>query len=184
MQTPSGSRLSLYRWGLVPSWATDSSIGDRMINARAESVATKPSFRGPLRRGRCLVLADGFYEWQLQAGRKTKTPIYVRLKSGRPFAFAGLWDTWRSPEGTAISSCAIITTVANEILAPIHNRMPVILDRSAHATWLDVRESPTDRLTSLLCPYPGAEMEAYAVSPLVNNPRNDVPECVAPVPSS
>jgi putative SOS response-associated peptidase YedK len=178
----SGDRrqIEFFRWGLVPSWAKDPSIGDRMINARAESVLTKPSFRGPLRRGRCLVLADGFYEWRAEAGRRTKTPIYIRLKSGRPFAFAGLWDTWRSPEGTAISSCAIITTAPNEILAAIHNRMPVILDRSAHSVWLDPRESRADRVTELLGPYPAGEMEAYPVSPLVNNPRNDVPECVVP----
>jgi putative SOS response-associated peptidase YedK len=175
------NQIDFFRWGLIPSWAKEASIGDRMINARAESVTTKPSFRGPFRRRRCLVLADGFYEWAPQPGRRTKTPFYLRLKSGGPFAFAGLWDTWRTPEGTAIASCTIITTVANEILAQIHDRMPVILDRSAHAEWLDVGEQSLDRLGRLLGPYPAEEMAAYPVSALVNNPSHDAPECVVPV---
>jgi putative SOS response-associated peptidase YedK len=176
-----GKHVEFFRWGLIPSWAKEASIGDRMINARAESVATKPSFRGPFRHRRCVVLADGFYEWQAGAGRRTKTPFYIRLKSGGPFALAGLWDRWHTPEGTAISSCTIITTAANEMMVPIHNRMPVILDPAAYAEWLDVGEHPPDRLGRLLGPYPAEEMTAYPVSPLVNNPRHDVPECVVPV---
>ena len=174
-------RIEFFRWGLIPSWARDASIGDRMINARAESVGAKPAFRGPLRHRRCLVLANGFYEWQPRPDGRTKTPFCIRLKTGGPFAFAGLWDIWHTPEGAAIPSCAIITTVANEMMAPIHNRMPVILHPSAYAEWLDVQELTPDRVSKLLGPYPAEEMSAYPVSVLVNNPRHDVPECLVPV---
>jgi putative SOS response-associated peptidase YedK len=174
-------RVEFFRWGLIPAWAKDASIGDRMINARAESVASKPSFRGPLKDRRCLVLADGFYEWQASAGRRTKTPVCVRLKSGGLFALAGLWDTWHTPEGADLSSCTIITTTANEMMAPIHDRMPVILNPAAYAEWLSVEPQAPEQLIRLLAPYPSEEMTAYPVSTLVNSPRNDVAECVVPV---
>lgn len=174
-------RVDFFRWGLIPSWAKDSSIGHRMINARAESVATKPSFRGPFKHRRCLVLANGFYEWQAAVGHGKKTPFCIQLKSHGPFALAGLWDVWRSPDGVAIPSCTIITTTANQLMAPIHDRMPVILKPDAYGKWLDAGEPAPDRLVRFLEPYPADEMAAHPVSLLVNNPRHDVPECVVPV---
>jgi len=130
---PNGAdrRLHFFRWGLIPSWAKDAAIGNRLINARAETLAEKPSFRNALRRRRCLIAADGFYEWQGEG--RSKIPFYIRLRSREPFAFAGLWETWRPPEGDAVSSCTIITTQPNEMLAAIHRRMPVILPPEQHA---------------------------------------------------
>ena len=136
--------LTLARWGLIPSWAKDPAIGNRMINARAESLAEKPSFRVPLRRKRCLIFADGFYEWQTEPGRKRKQPFYLRLKSHKPFAFAGLWDRWQDPAGTPLTSCTIITTGPNDLIAPIHDRMPVILPRDARAVCLAPEEQPPE----------------------------------------
>lgn len=176
----SQNKVALFRWGLIPAWAKDPSIGDRMINARAESLVEKPSFRTAYRRRRCLILADGFYEWQQEPGRKTKTPMYIRLTSGKPFAFAGLWEAWRSPDESTILSCTIITTAPNELLEQIHNRMPVILDPEAYDLWLDPAEQSPDRLAALLKPYPSDLMMAYPVTRLVNNPESDVPECIVP----
>ncbi len=173
-------RLDFFTWGLIPSWADDPKIGSRMINARAETLAEKPSFRAAFRRRRCLVLADGFYEWRKEP-RGPKTPMYIALKSGEPFAFAGLWETWHSPLGDEILSCTIITTRPNELVRPIHDRMPVILPESAYDVWLDPAEQPPDVLSPLLGPYPAEEMAAYEVSPAVNNPANDMPECIAPL---
>ena len=150
-----------------------------MINARAETVAEKPSFRRALVRRRCLVLSDGFYEWRTHGGKKT--PVRVVLKSGDPFAFAGLWETWRPRGGEAIRSCTIITTEPNSFMEPIHNRMPVILSRDAESAWLDRGIEDADLLTGLLAPYPSEEMAAYQVSTLVNSPRNDLPDCIAPL---
>ena len=164
------------RWGLIPSWAKDMSIGSRMINARAETVGEKPSFRNALRRRRCLVLADGFYEWQKLG--KQKRPMRIVMQSGEPFAFAGLWETWRDPQGDVIPSCTIITTSANDTLGPIHDRMPVILPRDLEDLWLDNSVDDPDALTSVLTPYDDDAMEAYEVSPLVNSARNDGPEVV------
>jgi putative SOS response-associated peptidase YedK len=175
--------LSFLRWGLIPSWAKDMQIGDRMINARAETLAGKSSFRSAYRQRRCLILASGFYEWRKEpaAGEKVrKTPMYIRLKSGKPFAFAGLWESWKPPEGEPILSCTIITTEANELLASVHDRMPVILPPEAYQLWLDPAEHQPEELNELLKPYPASEMEVYAVSPLVNDPRNDVPACLTP----
>jgi putative SOS response-associated peptidase YedK len=172
-------RVGLLRWGLIPSWAKDQSMGDRMINARAETVAEKPSFRRALQKRRCLILADGFYEWRKEG--KTKTPMYIRLKSHAPFGFAGLWETWKSPEGEAIHSCTIITTTPNGLMESIHNRMPVILSRDAESQWLDRTIEGPDRLLPLLAPYPADAMEAYAVSSAVNSPRNDAAVCIQPV---
>lgn len=170
------NKADFFKWGLIPSWAKDPSIGERMINARAETLAEKPSFRSAYKYHRCLVLADGFYEWQSQSGLKTKVPHFIHLKDGKPFAFAGLWERWQSPDGSEIHTTAIITTAPNPLMAPIHNRMPVILPRDAYAHWLNPSpQSPLD-LQSLLVPYPPDEMEAYPVSTLVNSPANDRPE--------
>ncbi|MBI3303843.1 MAG: SOS response-associated peptidase [Deltaproteobacteria bacterium] len=172
-------RAGFLRWGLIPSWAKDASIGDRMINARAETVAEKPSFRRALQKRRCLVLADGFYEWRKEG--KKKTPLYIALKSHEPFGFAGLWETWKSPTGEAVHSCTIITTTPNALMESIHNRMPVILPREAEALWLDRAVEDPQALLPLLAPYLAEAMEAYAVSPLVNSPRNDTPACIEPL---
>lgn len=166
------------RWGLIPSWAKDISIGSRMINARAETLAEKPSFRTALRKRRCLVPADGFYEWQQTGGRKR--PMRIVLRSREPFAFAGLWDTWRSPEGEAITSCTIVTTSANSLMEPIHSRMPVILPRENEAAWLAPDNEDVQALCGLLLPYPSERLEAYEVSGLVNSPRNETSQCIAP----
>ena len=170
-------RAGYMRWGLIPFWAKNASIGSRMINARAETVAEKPAFRNSLRRRRCLVLADGFYEWQ-RVG-KTKRPYRIVMRSGEPFAFAGLWETWRDPEGTVIPSCTIITTTPNDLLKPIHNRMPVILPKDIEEFWLDESVDDPIALGSVLTPYPDDVMEAYEVSPLVNSAANDGLEVVA-----
>jgi len=172
-------KVAFFRWGLIPSWAKDPTIGNRMINARADTLAEKPAFRAAYRRRRCLILADGFYEWQATAGRKVKTPMYVRLASGAPFAFAGLWEAWR-PDDTPVFSCTIITTEPNALMAPIHHRMPVILPPEAYARWLDPAELAPVRLQDLLKPYPSELMLAYPVSTLVNSPGNDDPACIAP----
>ena len=164
------------RWGLIPSWAKDKSIGSRMINARAETVAEKPSFRNALRRRRCLVLADGFYEWR-RVG-KTKTPMRIVMRSGEPFAFAGLWETWTDPEGTVIPSCTIITTTPNDLLSPIHNRMPVILPRDLEEFWLDESVDDPVAVTNVLTPHPAEAMEVYEVSSLVNSVANGGAEVI------
>ena len=171
-------KADFFVWGLVPSWAKDANIGNRLINARAETLAEKPAFRGSYKYKRCLVLADGFYEWKSEPGTKTKTPYFIHLKSQQAFAFAGLWDEWSSPDGSQVKSCTIITTAPNQFMANIHNRMPVILSPEAYAQWLDPAVRTPDSLASLLQPYPAEEMTAHAVSTLVNNPRNDRPECV------
>ncbi|MBN1873140.1 MAG: SOS response-associated peptidase [Anaerolineae bacterium] len=174
------NRVAFFHWGLVPSWAKDPTMGTRMINARAETVAEKPSFRAAYCRRRCLILATGFYEWRAEPGSKVKTPMYIQLAGGIPFAFAGLWEVWR-PDDTPMFSCTIITTVPNALLAPIHNRMPVILPRAAYARWLDPEEQKPVALDDLLCPYPAEAMRAYAVSRWVNHPENDGPACIEAV---
>ena len=174
------SRAGLFHWGLVPFWATDPGIGSRMINARAETAPEKPAFRAAYRRRRCLILADGFYEWKTEPGSRSKTPMYIRLASGQPFAFAGLWEIWR-PDDTPLISCTILTTEPNSLMAPIHNRMPVILPRIAYDRWLDPAEVRSGELQDLLVPYPAEEMMAYPVSRLVNSPSNDNPALVEPV---
>jgi putative SOS response-associated peptidase YedK len=150
-----------------------------MINARAETVAEKPSFRRALQKRRCLILADGFYEWQKEG--KKKIPMYIALKSHGPFGLAGLWETWKSPEGETIHSCTIITTTPNALMEAIHNRMPVILPRETEAVWLDRTVEKPQRLLPLLAPYDPDLMAAYAVSPLVNSPKNDAPACLTPL---
>ncbi len=174
-----GRQPEFMRWGLIPSWAKDASIGNRMINARGETVSQKPSFRNALQRRRCLVLADGFYEWQ-KVG-KGKQPMRIVLKSREPFAFAGLWETWRNPEGETIRSCTIITTEANDLLRPIHERMPVILPRELEEFWLDGDVTESAALTDVLSPYPDESMETYQVSPLVNKATNNSADLIVPV---
>ena len=175
------NQLDFFVWGLIPSWAKDPSIGNRMINARGETLAEKPSFRAAYRRRRCLVLADGFYEWRKEPGSKAKTPMYVQMESKEPFGLAGLWEIWYSPDGSEIRSCTIITTQPNGLLDKIHNRMPVILPKEAYPLWLAQEEKESSELNALLRPFPAEEMIAYPVSRMVNSPANDVPECIEPV---
>ncbi len=168
-------------WGLIPSWAKDPSIGQRLINARGETLAEKPSFRGGYKYKRCLILADGFYEWKSQPGTKTKIPHFIHLKTGKPFAFAGLWDEWHSSDGSSIRSCTIITTLPNKLMATIHDRMPVILQPKDYDDWLDTAARTADTLNHLIKPFPADQMEAYPVSTLVNTPKNDRAELIARV---
>ncbi len=172
--------LVLLRWGLVPAWADDLKIGSRMINARAETLAEKPSFKTALRRRRCLVLADGFYEWRTEG--QSKQPFCIRMKDARPFAFAGLWERW-TKSGSPIETCTIITTNANTLMSELHDRMPVILSPAAADVWLDQKIGQSELLLSLLGPYPDDEMEAYPVSTLVNSPKNESSECIVPIAS-
>ena len=162
------------RWGLITSWAKDTAMGARMINARAETVTEKPSFRNAFRQRRCLVLADGFYEWQRQEGKKQ--PFYFRLQNGEPFGFAGLWERWQAADEEVIS-CTIITTQANDVLRPIHERMPVILNPKDYDLWLNP-EAQAEPLQQLLCPYQAEAMTSYRVSTKVNNPAHNSPECI------
>jgi len=177
----SKNAADFFVWGLIPSWAKDPTIGSRMINARAETLAEKPSFRAGFKYHRCLILADGFFEWKQQPGTKTKVPHFIRLKSRKPFAFAGLWDTWQSPDGGTVKSATIITTAPNSLMASFHNRMPVILPIDAYALWLDQSIQSPDSLNKFLVSYPAEEMSAYPVSTLVNSPANDRAECIVPV---
>ncbi|GAC1488641.1 MAG: SOS response-associated peptidase [Ktedonobacteraceae bacterium] len=173
------AQLALLRWGLIPSWAKEESIGSRMINARAETLAEKASFKRLLNSRRCLVVADGFYEWAQEPGAKAKTPMYIKLNNGEPFAFAGLWDSWKDPHGEQVRTCTIITTEPNELMARMHNRMPVILPPQAREEWLDPTNRDLPLLTHLLSAYPAAEMQARPVSRLVNDPKHDGAELIA-----
>jgi putative SOS response-associated peptidase YedK len=177
------NRLDYYVWGLIPFWAKDPSIGNRMINARAETLSEKPAFKAAYRHRRCLVLADGFFEWRSDPSRKSKTPMHIRLKNGQPFAFAGLWERWSPPDGSEVLSCTIITTQPNDLMSSIHNRMPVILSEDDYPIWLDPGNEDTTQLQGLLKPYPSEEMIAYPVSTLVNNPANDLAACIQPLPA-
>jgi putative SOS response-associated peptidase YedK len=172
-------KIELFQWGLIPSWAKDSKIGYRMINARGETLAEKPSFRAALKKRRCLVLADGFYEWKREG--KSKTPTYIQLKGGQPFALAGLWEVWKAPDDKLIKSCTIITTEPNSLMKNIHDRMPVILPPKAYALWLSPDELPAEKTRPLLKPFAASQMKAYSVSTLVNNPKFDSKECIVPV---
>lgn len=167
-------------WGLIPMWAKDPAIGNRLINARGETLAEKPSFRGSYRHKRCLILADGYYEWKSVAGRKTKTPYFIHMHDRRPFAMAGLWDHWESPEGSSLNTCTIITTSPNELMQSIHDRMPVILHPRDYDKWLDSAPQTPENLDHLLKPFPTEEMTAYPVSTMVNKVTNDRPELVVP----
>jgi len=179
---PDGERrreLVHLHWGLIPHWADDPSIGNRMINARSETVAQKPAYKAAFRRRRCLVLADGFYEWR-KTGR-AKQPYFIHLADDRPFAFAGLWESWEGADHSYIESCTLLTGEPNEVVRPIHDRMPVILAPDAYARWLDVSIQDPRQLEPLLAPYPAAEMRARQVSRHVNNPRNDDERCIATI---
>jgi putative SOS response-associated peptidase YedK len=175
------SRADFFVWGLIPSWAKDPSIGNRMINARAETLAEKPAFRSAYKYHRCLIFSNGFFEWQAQPGIKSKVPHFIRLKSGAPFTFAGLWEHWQSTDGSEVRSATIITTEPNQLMATLHNRMPVILERNTYAQWLDPAPQSPNRLQDLLVPFPTEEMEAYPVSTFVNSPANDRAECILPI---
>lgn len=167
--------VAMLHWGLIPSWADDPKIAYRMINARAETVASKPSFRQAFARRRCLIVTDGFYEWQKTSG--AKQPFLIHMKDDGPFALAGLWECWKR-EDREIQSCAIIVTEANDVLKPIHDRMPVILSPLDYEAWLDPGLKDKQALQALLRPYPPEAMEAFPVSTIVNNPRNDAASCV------
>ena len=169
-----GRELTRLRWGLVPSWADDKKIASSLINARGDTVATKPAFRAAFKARRCLVLADGFYEWKKNG--ETKQPHHITMHDGKPFAFAGLWEKWEK-DGEKIESCSIITTDPNELMKPIHNRMPAILDRRNYATWLSPT-SDTALLGELIRPFPAERMTAVPVGTIVNSVRNDDPRCL------
>jgi putative SOS response-associated peptidase YedK len=176
---PDGTReLVLLSWGLVPAWAKDPKTGYRMINARAETAAVKPAFRAALRRRRCLIAADGFYEWK--PGARRKQPYLVRMKSGEPFALAGLWERWQGVEGQVIESCTILVTEANSLVQAIHDRMPVIVRPQDYALWLDASVQDPARIQSLLAPYAAEPMEAFPVGFGVNKPSNDGSGLIAP----
>ncbi len=169
------------RWGLIPSWAQDPAIGNRMINARAETLAEKPAYRNAFAKRRCLVLADGFYEWQRVGGRKV--PMRIRLASGRPFAIAGIAERWQHGRAEAVESCALVTTAANPFMQPIYDRMPVILDREERARWLDPRAT-SEELLQLAREGSHVDLDAYAVSTLANSPTSDGPEVIEPAENS
>jgi putative SOS response-associated peptidase YedK len=167
------------QWGLVPWWAKDQAIGNRMINARAETLTEKGAFKSLVDRRRCLVPADGFYEWRKEG--KRKVPMWFYLKSKEPFGFAGLWDVWRGPDGNNLETFTIITTEPNDLMCPIHNRMPVILRREDEEQWLDVSGARFEKARSVLKPYPTEQMDAHDVSTLVNKPDNDTADCIQPL---
>jgi len=180
---PGRRTLEQMRWGLVPSWAEDPGLGDRMINARAESVRTAPAFQRAFRRRRCLMPADGFYEWQEVARRRRKQPFFVHRRDGAPMAFAALWEVWRREQDSDwLVTCALVTTRANGVMEPIHDRMPVLLPARAWSTWLDRDEDDLDALEALLVPAPDADLELWPVRTLVSDVRNNGPELVEPAP--
>lgn len=175
-------RVAMLYWGLVPSWAKEKSIGARMINARGETLREKPSFRSAYRRRRCLVLADGYYEWQRAAG--AKQPYFISFADGEPFGMAGLWESWRDPgSGEVLESCCIVTTAPGQSVAHVHDRMPVIVARADHEEWLDPRNEVLDRLDRLLAPCASPALQAVAVDRRVNDARNQGPDLVAPLGS-
>jgi putative SOS response-associated peptidase YedK len=177
VREPDGREATFLKWGLVPRWAKDPAVGNRLINARAETVTEKPSFRDAFKRRRCLVPLDGFYEWSRRGDRKR--PFYFHMRDGEPFAVAGLWEVWEG-DGGPLETCTLLTTGANELLAPYHDRMPVILRPEDYDRWLDADISRPELLLPLLRPYSPEEMAAYPVGLLVNSPSNEDPRCVEP----
>lgn len=167
------------RWGLVPIWANDLKIGNKLLNARSETAAEKPSFRDAFKKRRCLIAADGFYEWREEDGKKQ--PYLIHLPNRKPFAFAGLWERWNDPEGKPIETCTILTTEANKALAQLHDRMPVILEPKDHARWLDPNLKDAEALKPLLKPLPDNALKFFRVTPKMNNPRFQDPECIEPI---
>jgi putative SOS response-associated peptidase YedK len=172
--------VELYRWGLVPSWADDPNIGNRMINARSETAHEKPSFRAAFKRRRCLILADGFFEWHADQKGAPKTPYLFKLKNDYPFTFAGLYEHWQAPEGGELHTCTILTCPPNDLVKDYHNRMPVILGEEARWQWL-LEDTNEKALLDMLIPYPAEEMKCYPVSKAVNTPNNDSPEVLEPL---
>ena len=172
-------RIVLRRWGLVPPWARDISIGNKLLNARAETITEKPSFRLAFKKRRCLIPANGYYEWRKE--EKRKIPVYVRLKSEELFVMAGLWERWTSPEGKQVSSCTIITIASNDWLKPVNDRMPVIIPKDRVSGWLDAAVHSEEFLLPMLQPYDADSMEAHDVSTIVNSPKNNSPENIKPV---
>lgn len=170
--------LTYFQWGLIPSWSKDPSIGSKLINARSETAAEKPSFRTAFKRRRCLIPTSGFYEWQKVGSGKQ--PMYIHLAEGNLMSFAGLWEYWASADGSELETCTILTTSPNDLMASIHNRMPVILSPDDYTMWLDP-ETPTDQLMHLMRPSESELLDLYPVSTTVNNPRNEVPEAMAPI---
>jgi putative SOS response-associated peptidase YedK len=168
----SENQARMMKWGLIPFWAKDPKIGYRSINARAETLHEKPMFRQALQKRRCLVIADGFYEW-MKVG-KNKVQMRITLKSGEAFGFAGLWETWNDPQGELVYSCSIVTTTPNQLIEPIHDRMPVILPKETEHLWLDTKQQSGGDLRSILSPYPALDMDARPVSTLINSPKNAI----------
>ncbi len=181
MQVAEKPRTTLARWGLIPSWTSDLASSPLMINARAETATNKPSFRDPLQRRRCLIPADGFYEWARRgAAKKARQPFCFEVGSAEVFAFAGIWDSWRNPQGVVVESCAILTTTANHLLADMHDRMPVILPRERYSRWMDPRIQDSEQVLAMVTPFQASLMRRYSVSTSVNYVANDGPECSAP----
>ena len=171
--------VQMMYWGLIPFWAKEKSIGARMINARSETLREKPAFRQAFNQRRCLILADGFYEWQRRDPQAPKVPMYFQLKDAKPFVFAGLWESWRETPAKELHSCTIITCRPNDLVAKIHDRMPVILDKQSCWQWLE--EKDPLKLQGMLVPYPAGKMQAHAVGRYVNNPKVDSAECILPL---
>lgn len=172
-----GRRFEMFRWGLIPSWAKDPAIANKLINARSETVAEKPSFRAAFKQRRCLMIADGFYEWQ--KGPKSKQPFHIRMKDGRPFAFAALWERWEG-DGETVRTCCILTTTPNDLMRTIHDRMPVILEPRDFELWLDPKVNKAEKLLPLLVAHSEKAMTAFAVSTRVNSPSRDDSDCILP----
>jgi len=174
-----GKRVGkLFKWGLVPYWANDPKIGFKMINARAETLSEKPSFKDAFKKRRCLILADGFYEWKKEDGKKI--PYRFTMRDGKSFAFAGIWER-NEKFAQPLYTCTVITTTPNELVKGIHDRMPVIVPENLYETWLDPKMNDTEYLRMLLCPYPSEQMKVFEVSTLINSPKNDAKECVEEV---
>jgi putative SOS response-associated peptidase YedK len=173
------NKLDFYTWGLIPSWTKPENFGKySLINARSETAAEKPSFRSSFKRKRCLILCDGFFEWSKSNSGKGKTPYYISMKDHSAFAFAGLWETWNSPDGGSIKTACILTTQPNLLVKPIHDRMPVILSSDSYQVWLNEKEVQPADLQELMKPYPDEAMQAYPVSTYVNSPKNNSPQCI------
>lgn len=178
----SGRALDFVRWGLIPSWSRDPRIGSSLINARSETAAEKPSFRTAFRKRRCVIPCDGFYEWEAVAGQKLKQPWLIGVRDSPLFGFAGLWESWHAPTGETVETCSILTTSSNELLRPLHDRMPVILDPSDFERWLVPDVQTAETLRALMVSFPADRMQRFRVSTLVNSPKNETAECVRPIP--
>jgi len=173
------NKMDFYRWGLIPSWTKPDNVGKySLINARSETASEKASFKASFRRRRCLILADGFFEWSKSTTGSGKKPYYITMKDQSPFAFAGLWEIWNSPEGDELRTACILTTQPNDVVKPIHDRMPVILPEGKISAWLDPGEARPDELQPLMKPYSAEAMQAYPVSTYVNSPKNNSPQCI------